>query len=685
MKPEGKPMWTQGNYRRVFLDMHIDDWNETFLSRVDPGRIVAAVRDSVAQCLVVKAKPHTGLCYWPCSVGRMHRGLRGRDYVGEMTELCHENGLAAQVYYSQIFDNWAYDNHPAWRCVYADGLSSREKEHHFFRKGRYGVVCPNNGEYRQYVRANLQELNRNYRFDGMFLDMPFWPEVCYCHACRERYLREAGRELPRTVDWSSKEWLEFQAARERWMGEFAAFSTACVKEINPDVTVEHNFAVAMFPWQFATTELVMDACDYAGGDYYGGYLQQTFACKYYRSASPTLPFVYITSRCDPDLLHHTSTKTYEEFLQHAVTALVHDGAFSVCDGMNPDGSVNEGVYGGVLKRVFGQMKPLERYIGGEPLTSAAIWFPTFSKYDGADAGGPVKDQSLDVEGFARSKLCMASVLREGHLPFDVVSGRGLACLKANALIISDVANIRDGEMDLIERYVRGGGKLYLSGRVGHRRLFELMEADDAGCTADHAVTYLRPTQAGAPFFEGFDQENPMTVNGMQRILRFRGDRDVLATLTLPYTPTSGARFASIHSDPPGVNTPEEAVVRKAVGKGSILWAAAPIETSRPYMSRMAVLSLVRSLCGEPPFTACAPEWVELVAWRKGGATYLAAVNQQERMPLSPVCGVIIDLPRPVHSATLLNTGETLPVEQSDGGSRLVLPPFTVLSMVRLEA
>ncbi|MEK6795770.1 MAG: alpha-L-fucosidase [Spirochaetota bacterium] len=90
-------MWFKKNYRRVFLDMHIDDWNEEFLSKLDPKAVVDTIKTCGAQQIVVKAKPHTGLCYWPASVGRMHTGLKGRDYVGEMIELCHANGIAAMV------------------------------------------------------------------------------------------------------------------------------------------------------------------------------------------------------------------------------------------------------------------------------------------------------------------------------------------------------------------------------------------------------------------------------------------------------------------------------------------------------------------------------------------------------------------------------------------------------------
>ena len=55
-------MWTEGNYRRNLMDMHIDDWNEEFLSRINPKEYVEALADAGVQCAMVKAKPHTGLC-----------------------------------------------------------------------------------------------------------------------------------------------------------------------------------------------------------------------------------------------------------------------------------------------------------------------------------------------------------------------------------------------------------------------------------------------------------------------------------------------------------------------------------------------------------------------------------------------------------------------------------------------
>jgi hypothetical protein len=683
MKTNDGNSWIEGNYRRIFLDMHIDDWNEEFLSKLDPEAIIKAVKETSAQTLVVKGKPHTGLCYWPSTLGRMHRGLKDRDYVGEMIDLCHENDIDAIVYFSQIFDNWAYDNRPSWRCVFADGLTSRERPHPLFQQGRYGVVCPNNPEYRNYIKTNLTELVERYEFEGMFLDMPFWPDVCFCSSCRERYRVEFNGEIPLIVDWRNSIWREFQFARERWMGEFAAFSSRCIKEGNPKVTVEHNFATALFPWQFANTELVMDACDYAGGDYYGGYLQQTYACKYYRNISPNLPFAYITSRCDPDLLHHTTTKSRKEMLQHSITALVHNGAFSICDGMNPDGTICGEAYADVIGDVFATTRPFEGSIGGDLLSNVSIWVATHSKYNMHDNNKGIDKQIFDPEAIAASKIRMASILREYHIPFNVVPNRSIPGLCDDVLVVSDIISIRDDEMDDIEGYVRNGGNLYLSGNIGCERLYKLLELRYLGMT-EHDFTYMSPTKEGEPFFEGFTRQYPLTVAGKQHIVEISGSCEVLATITLPYTPTDGAQFASIHSNPPGINTEMPAVIVKPIGKGFVMWLSAPIETSKPYMSRKVVRNLLVSLCGELEFSSNAPAFVEVIGWAKDGRRYYAAIDQLESSVPSPVYQTYIDIPEEAIGARLVGTGASIEVERVGGRTRIALPTIDTFAIVEVE-
>lgn len=47
-------MWIEGNYRRNLMDMHIDDWNPEFLSRIDIDEYVDALKDAGVQAAMVK-------------------------------------------------------------------------------------------------------------------------------------------------------------------------------------------------------------------------------------------------------------------------------------------------------------------------------------------------------------------------------------------------------------------------------------------------------------------------------------------------------------------------------------------------------------------------------------------------------------------------------------------------------
>lgn len=47
-------MWTQGNYRRLFLDMHIDDSDEVYFSKLDPDKIFETLKETGTQMITVK-------------------------------------------------------------------------------------------------------------------------------------------------------------------------------------------------------------------------------------------------------------------------------------------------------------------------------------------------------------------------------------------------------------------------------------------------------------------------------------------------------------------------------------------------------------------------------------------------------------------------------------------------------
>ena len=680
-------MWIEGNYRRNLMDMHIDDWNPEFLSRLNVDEYVEALKDAGIQAAMVKGRPHTGLAYYPTRVGRMHKGLKGFDFLGTMVQKCHENGIAVVAYFTQIFDNWAYENHPEWRLVTSDGKGMRElHEKKDMKTGRYGIVCPNNEGYRAYVKACLTEMNELYDFEGMFLDMTFFPEVCYCPSCRKRYKDETGKELPRKIDWKDPDWLEYAYKRDEWIADYAKFATDCVKKIKPHVTIEHQLSNIAGSWIVADSELLLDAIDCASGDYYGGFLQQTFINKYYKNISPNLPFVYHTSRCDPELAYHTTTKTEEEMLLHVITSLVHNGAFLLVDAINPDGSIVPEVYHGLMKRVYGVTRQYEKYVGGETYRDAAVWFATHAKFDPNETNIDVMEKTFSPAYYMKSPVAASSVLREYNVPFEVIGTKNIKDEKAKVMILSHVANIRDEEMDEIEAYLAKGGNLFVSGPVGNERLQKLIGIKITGRT-EHDFTYMSPTEAGADFFEGFSRLAPLTIDGHQMEAEITDERNltVLATKTLPYTMTGCCEFSAIHSNPPGIYTEAPCAVLKETGEGKIIWTAAPVEMSRPYMSRKVFFRMVDFLRGEASFTSNAPKFVEVLAWKKDEEDYFAVINQQEESPIAPMYDITIEVKgKADKKAYLLPENTELKTEiVGEDSLKIYLPKLEIFHILRL--
>ena len=60
--------------------MHIEEWDDRFLSQLDPATYVRMLKIANVKSAMVYANSHVGYCYWPTRTGRMHRGLRGKRF-----------------------------------------------------------------------------------------------------------------------------------------------------------------------------------------------------------------------------------------------------------------------------------------------------------------------------------------------------------------------------------------------------------------------------------------------------------------------------------------------------------------------------------------------------------------------------------------------------------------------------
>src|SRR5690606_32515541 len=107
-------------------------------------------------------------------------------------------------------------------------------------------------------------------------------------------------------------------------------------------------------------------------------------------------------------------------------------------------------------------------------------------------------------------------------------------------------------------------------------------------------TYIAPTSEAGDLLSGYSAQWPLGLDQAQVMVRAREGAQVLGTLTLPYTlPSDPRRYASIHSNPPGINTGYPALVLNHFGQGRSLYCGLPIEGAE--MHGDIVANIIRML------------------------------------------------------------------------------------------
>ncbi|MBI4602759.1 MAG: beta-galactosidase [Planctomycetes bacterium] len=686
--PAAKGKWYALAYRRAVIDMHIPDWDEKFLSEVDPDQYVDMLVRSRAQSIVLYAQSHVGLFNYPTKVGAQHKGLKGRDLVRELIDRCHSKGIACVLYTSLIHDRWAFDEHPEWRMKHPDG---RE----YGAGSRYGVVCPNS-PYRDYVRAWVEEICGRYDFEGIRFDMTFWVGVCYCEHCKRRWAAEAGGDdMPTTVDWLDERWVKLQRKREEWLADFAAVATGAVRRLKPSATVEHQASTFPLNWTFGVAQPLVEQNDFLQGDFYGDQLQGSFVRKLLSELSPSKPFGFETS-FSVELRDHTGSKP-EPLLEAKASAAIADGAaFIFIDAIDPIGSLSPLVHDR-MGRVFDRLMPYYEQLGGERVEDVAIYYSLESKLSFRGNGRPAADPDRH-DAHTESSMQAARWLISSHIPFGVITRRSLAKLpRYKALVLSGVNMLDPEEAAAIREWVRAGGGLYASGSTSlvdarGRRHGDFQLADVLGVSVERAdwrdrEHYIAPAPAGAAHFADFTAKRPAFAKGYAMDVVAREGTAVLATRTLPWPAPEPTKFSSIHSNPPWVPTEAPEVTLHPFGKGKAVYSASLLETVEGL--RETFVSLVRLLAGPCRVEADAPGVVEVTAFRQPDRRRLVVclVNFQRDLPNVPVDGIrlLVRLEgERVARVRRLPGGDEVPHAEREGAVEIVAPRLETLVLLALE-
>ncbi|MBP1988761.1 beta-galactosidase trimerization domain-containing protein [Paenibacillus eucommiae] len=642
MNKRAKP-WYKSSFRRSLTDMHIPDWDGRFLSEFEPQNYVEMLELAHVDTAMIYATSCLGIAYWPTKVGHMHKGIQGRDTLGELIEGCHGKGMNVIVYYN-FWSKWAYDEHPEWRVVSEKGEGTAE---YLWDKGRYGVCCFNT-PYRSFMISQIEELCERYEFEGMWIDMIFWPyTVCYCSGCRKRYHQEIGGDMPRVVDWQDPGWVRFQRKREEWLAEFTGEITAVIKARKPDATVGHQCSAWSVGWKAGMSGAAFQQSDYTSGDFYGDALHQSFTCKAFYHLTENKPFEYMTSRC-PDLTDHTTNKPKELLRAHMYACMANQGGFLFIDAIDPVGTLDQHVYA-TMGELYKEVEAYETYMNHD-----ALFCQDVAIYINFESEIPLYEGEKAL--IARATQAAKSLI-EANIPYGVVTKKNLHELsRFQVVILPNVGWMDEEEVTAFKKYVEQGGGLYASKRTSlwnkdgieqaDFQLADLFGVSYAGETEEQ-VTYMAPAAADGKIFSTYSRKYPATIQGSQMLVTAAAGVQTVANITLPFVnPKIIGKFASAISNPPGIQTDWPAIVQNNYGQGKVVYAAGDLEGVPHEGQRAIFTNLIRSLASKPfYFESDAPKSVEITLFYDQSAErYLIyMLNFQAELPNIPVEGIQVKI------------------------------------------
>ncbi len=642
--------WYQKGFRRLLLDMHIPDWNKKFLSRYKPGQLVKLYKKAGLSSVMFYAQAHTGLCYWPVKNGRMHAGLKNKDNLGLTIRELDKAGLGTNIYYSLVFNNWAFLKHPGWRIIPAKAGPKKYN--------RYGICCPNNPGYRAFVLSQINEMISGYKFNGFFFDMSFWPAICLCKSCREKFKMETGRKIPEEVNWLDPLWSRFVQLRENWMCEFIGQVSDFVKSKNPEISVYFNFATAFSNWYHGLTLRSAKYHDFLGGDFYGDPIEQLLVSKLMLNLTENMPVEFATT-ANVSLNDHVRLKSKEEMEIQAFASTLFSSAFMFIDAIDPQGTVNPGNYRR-FRAIYDKTKVYEPFLGGRPVEDIAVYFSDNSKMDFRENG--LKITSAPGNGnYPHIQAVRGAVkfLQKAHLPFGVITERQLAKLgEYKVVILPNILRMTREEAEAFRQYVRNGGSIYASRMTSvtdtyGNRPGDFMLSDVFGCHYNKedagSMVYFRPSAKETKRLllpQKYVSHFTLSLEPYLKtvLLKPGVEGKVLGKLTLSYCNTADGsvfdkKWASIHSWPPWQDTEIPFMVQNRYGKGNSIYSAADIESVDSEANYKLFSGIIRSLArdGFSFHTDTHQDvWVSLFDRKENNSINIGFLNYQEKTPVLPV-------------------------------------------------
>ena len=353
------------------------------------------------------------------------------DLVGETLKKLHKAGIKmiGRFDFSKINQKYAA-NHPEWLYV-------SEKGEHVNYNGQVHT-CVMGGYQQDYLLDILKEALTKYPLDGVFFNMIGFPQtdysrifhgICQCENCKESFNDFCGLDLPKhdgdpQTLRKHQEWKGIQVNRQ-----FRRVRNL-IKSIRSDIVI----------------------CTYTV-DYIDVIRKESGAPLGQETWDDVERAQWTLLTTENKQLANTTVHFYQMIFRHSAAApYLHSRRLW-----------QQMVNGAWLDfYCIGPLQRLEDRAGIGPISDIYRFHAANEKWllntESAAEVGIVRRDGDDYWGWIQ-------ILSENHVPFDLVSFRHSDLKRYRTLIVPESGGVKAEDARLLDAYVKGGGKLLLSGRI----------------------------------------------------------------------------------------------------------------------------------------------------------------------------------------------------------------------------
>ena len=624
-------------------------WVQTNLretdAALDPVRHAGQLADMRANVVLMGMG---GICaYYPTRVEFHYPSAylpAGRDMFGHFLREAHARHIRVVGRYDlSKTPKPAYDAHPEWFFRKADGSP-------VIYNGLYST-CINGGYYRGQAMKILAEGLERYDVDGLFFNM-FGNQstdydgrpvgLCHCDACRDRYRRVSGRDIPDRPD-----------------DEYRAFMNACAREVSKeigDLIRRMRPRAGYFNYMQDLTDGIMSESNTAVRRPLPLWpLSASDNVNRARNSEPEKMAIDLNMQF-VDYWWRFATVPREEIATRMWQQLANGGAltFEVNGTLDlQDRQAHE-----TAKPIFRWAAANEQYYAGQRSAARVLLL--------GDAGGREVDEA-SYRGVFR-------LLTEGHLPFAVCDNMRWLGAREFDLVVAT-----DGAPAQLLQYIEQGGRVLLLGA----RPSEFAVAPVVRTVPD-LKGYIRVRDHA--LYPSLHDTDLLMLNGPFTELQGDGTRSLSLV-----PPSMIGPPEKIHVDMKDTATP--GVITTTIGKGVVIWipwdlGALYFRHSLPAHAGL-FRDLVATLLPEPQLKTDAHPLVEVTFMEQGTRRLVHLVNltghsQTGYFAPVPMHNINIEVAGNYLRAHTARTPGALPLRKAGARTVFTIPVLRDYELVVLE-